>query len=594
MPALERNQQFERYRILQWLGNGVSGESYEAVDTMLQRKVALKLIHPWYTLPDSAHRQFFREMQGISTLNHPYLAATLDYGEIDGRLYVVHRYLSNGSLLSNAGRLWFKPPLNVEDAIQYGHQLAQALDYIHNCGYLHGAVTLPNILVLRGPNVDHEPSYAPFLLTDVGLSNYVRRFGQPQIKLLPVTAAPEQIGKRVTPASDQFALAALLYFWLTGRPPYLGTPEESEHAKLTRTFPPLFSLNPDVSYEQEEVLRRALSIYPEERYPSVAAFADVLVATLTPPINTPPPTPSPIETHQPDLKEQPESLFEAEALPQAKPAPVNEYASAPQFETRGISEFEAETPPVPGTQTETENIPVVEASSSVELAIAPGTDPFSANETEVEAAPMLIPHPEPSLTLEQMLDALAQPLPPVFQPGIQLPPKAPFSAEEAPTITESPTYQEKELMEIEIQAGQAEQVTQVTQPIAIPRLQIKWLSGGETREYLLEHKEILLGRAGSDDVLLDQDSSTSRHHALLKYDNGQYLIYDQRSASGVFVNGEKLNDETGRALVNGDHILIGNYELIFRWSSAGVPQQEENAQKSSADSKKGHSTSAFT
>ena len=169
MPALERNQQFERYRITQWLGNGVSGESYEAVDTMLQRKVTLKLIHPWLTLPDSAHRQFFREMQSISTLNHPYLAATLDYGEIDGRLYVARRFLSNGSLLSNTGRLWFNPPLNVEDAILYGYQLAQALNYIHNCGYLHGAVTLSNILVLRGPNMNREPGYAPFLLADVGL-----------------------------------------------------------------------------------------------------------------------------------------------------------------------------------------------------------------------------------------------------------------------------------------------------------------------------------------------------------------------------------------------------------------------------------------
>jgi len=491
MPALERNQQFDRYRIIQSLGNGVSGESYEAVDTMLQRKVTLKLIHPWFTLPDSAHRQFFREMQGISMLNHPYLAATLDYGEIDGRLYVVRRYLSNGSLLSNAGRLWFKPPLDVEDAIQYGHQLAQALDYIHNCGYLHGAVTFSNILVLQGPNVDHEPGYAPFLLADVGLSNYVRRFGQPQIKLLPITAAPEQIGNRVTPASDQFALAVLLYFWLAGRPPYIGTTEEIEHAKLTGAFPPLFSLNPEVSYEQEEVIRRALSIYPEERYPSMEAFADALVATLTPPINTAPPTPSPI------------------------------------------------------------------------------------------------PHPEQSLTLEQMLDALAKSSPSVFQPGIQLPPEAPFSAEEAPT------YQEKEIIEMEIQAGQVEQhtqVTQVTQPIAIPRLQIKWLSGGETREYLLEHKEILLGRAGSDDVLLDQDSSISRHHALLKYEDDRYLIYDQRSSSGVFVNGEKLTDETGRALADRDHILIGNYELIFLWSSAGVPQQEENVQKSSADSEMGISS----
>ncbi len=502
MPALESNQQFERYRIMRWLGNGVSGESYEAVDTMLQRKVALKLIHPWSTLPDSARRQFFREMQGISILNHPFLATTLDYGELDGRLYVVRRYLNNGSLLSNESRLWFKLPFSVDDAIRYAHQLAQSLDYIHNHGYLHGALTLSNILVLRGPNVDHESGYAPFLLADVGLTNFVRRFGHPQITLLPVTAAPEQIGKRVTPASDQFALAVLLYFWLAGRPPYLGTPEETEQAKLNGTFPPLFLLNPDISYQQEEVLRRALNIYPEDRYPSVTAFADALMATLTPP-KAPNaatlPFPSPIET----------------------PPPDSMWQSAP--------------------------IPAVEAVTS------------------------LTPPPASSPTFEQILDALTH----HSQPAIQHTPQPPLldieeitTAAEAPTTTEPPAHQLEKLVEMEEkQAGQS---------IAIPRLLIKWLSGGETIEYLLEHKEIMLGHAGSDDILLDQDSSTSRHHALLKYEDDQYVIYDQRSTSGVFVNGEKLNDGTGRILLNGDHILIGNYELIYRRCNFGVPLQDEH------------------
>src|SRR5215472_18187439 len=107
MPTLEKGQMFERYRIKRWLGSGVSGESYEAEDSMLLRKVTLKLIHPQSTLLDSARRQFFREMQGISALNHPYLAPVLDYGEINGKLYVARRYTSSGSLLGNEGRMWF-------------------------------------------------------------------------------------------------------------------------------------------------------------------------------------------------------------------------------------------------------------------------------------------------------------------------------------------------------------------------------------------------------------------------------------------------------------------------------------------------------
>ena len=71
MHGLEIGQRFERYRVLQVLGSGISGISYEAEDLILHREVALKLIHPWSALTDAARRQFFRDMQSISLLVHP-------------------------------------------------------------------------------------------------------------------------------------------------------------------------------------------------------------------------------------------------------------------------------------------------------------------------------------------------------------------------------------------------------------------------------------------------------------------------------------------------------------------------------------------
>ncbi|TMC62620.1 MAG: hypothetical protein E6J21_05970 [Chloroflexota bacterium] len=221
----------------------------------------------------------------------------------DSEVVVCH-YISNGSLLNKEGRVWFKPPLHIDEAIHYTHQLAQALEYIHQQGYLHGALTFSNVMVVRGQNIDHEPDYAPFLLADAGLANYVRCFGQPLYQFQPITAAPEQLGKRVTPASDQFALVVILYFWLAGRPPYLGSPEEIEHAKLTGTFPPLSSLTALVTFELEEVIHRALSVPPEERYHSVLAFAEALTATLVPPATVPDsgmPPASPVEVEPIDL-----------------------------------------------------------------------------------------------------------------------------------------------------------------------------------------------------------------------------------------------------------------------------------------------------
>ena len=282
MPALEIDQSFERYRIIQWLGSGVSGESYEAEDTILHRKVTLKLIHPSSTLPDAARRQFFREMQGISILNHPYLAQVLDYGEFDGKLYVARCFVSNGSLLSNNGRLWFKAPLEAFDAVHYGHHLAQALQFIHNRGHVHGAITLSNILISHNPASEKTYTNSPFLLADAGLAHFVRNSSRKNSTLLPFTAAPEQLYKRTIPASDQFSLAALLYFWLAGHPPFVGSSEEIEQLKLTETISPLSSFNSNISIEQDGIVLRALSVSPEDRYPSVQAFADALLVTLSP------------------------------------------------------------------------------------------------------------------------------------------------------------------------------------------------------------------------------------------------------------------------------------------------------------------------
>ena len=281
MFALAAGQKFERYRAIRLLGSGISGTTYEAEDIMLHRKVALKLIHPWSLLPDSARRQFFRNMQSFSLLTHPYQAATLDYGEADGQLYTVTCFVAAGSLLNDEGRRWFSPPLRVKDAISYTYQLAQVLYNVHRYGYVHGSLTLSNILVLRSTNFDNDPDFAPFLLTDVGMGHFVRRFGHPKISRQLITDAPEQSRGRVTVASDQYALAVLLYLWLAGQPPFLGSPEEIENAKRNSVIPRLATQNPHITFEQEGIIQRALSAYPDDRYPTILAFAEALRASVT-------------------------------------------------------------------------------------------------------------------------------------------------------------------------------------------------------------------------------------------------------------------------------------------------------------------------
>jgi serine/threonine protein kinase len=560
MPTLQEQQKFERYRIIRWLGNGVAGESYEAEDTVLQRKVALKLIHPWSALSDAARRQFFREMQDISLLNHPYIAQVLDYGEIDGHLYVARHYVSSGSLLSNEGRLWYRPPFTNADAIQYTSQLALALVHIHTQGFVHGALTFANVLVLRSANNEQKPDFAPFLLADCGLANYVRHFGQPRLSLLPVTAAPEQIGKRVTPASDQFALASLCYFWLTGRPPFLGSPDEIAQLKLKGTYPSLSSLNSRVPFALDMVIRRALSVYPEERYSSMQAFTNALQATRG---NSAIMTPLPF------------------SFPQLEP--IAEQRTIAQINNAASAELEPDVPPAPTSSIEFERIPATEPPTTLDIVLEqqevepqPDTTPEPSPTLQPQPTPEPVPHPQPGPPPVPQPDILPVPQTPPSPVPSPAPEPLPVPAPEpqpAPAPEPLPTPTPETLPQIEPDIAQplppAAPEPPTTLPInpggeSTPRLIITLLETEETHEVLLEQDEITFGRAGSSDILLEQDTLTSRHHALLKREGQHYLLYDQRSANGVFVNGQKIAPETSYSLVDGDHIGIGNYNIIFR------------------------------
>lgn len=476
MQPLEEGQKFERYRIQRKLGSGISGDSYEAEDIRLQRKVALKLIHPWLPLSDAARRQFFREMQDISTLTHPYLATLLDYGEVGGQLYVARRFVGPGSLLGSEGRRWFQPPLPIIDAIRLAHQLAQTLQYVHNSGLLHGSLTLANILVLHGLDSQSQDLAAPLLLADIGIAHFVRRFGQPKMTLLPITAAPEQLGKRSTPASDQYALAVMLYFWLAGQLPFLGSPENIEQLKLTETIPPLTRHNASITTEQEEIIRRALSVYPEERHPSIIAFTDALLISLIEPaqekilsrplpLSTPPDEPA-IETYQPATSQAPVSLSSLRAEQEASPE-LNSHSEVRKELTADLA--------APSSL----NGPVSEAGNHNHHAHAATTP--------------------------------------------------------APTSSsiDSPCF-----------------------IIASP-----YTTG--FCKVAIEREETTLGRAGSSNILLDFDDQTSRHHALLKREEDHYVLYDRRSISGTFVNGQGISNEQGCVLADGDVIKIGVYELVF-------------------------------
>lgn len=93
-------------------------------------------------------------------------------------------------------------------------------------------------------------------------------------------------------------------------------------------------------------------------------------------------------------------------------------------------------------------------------------------------------------------------------------------------------------------------------------------NGTVLQEFPLEKQEIAIGRAPNSAILLSKDKLTSRRHATVQYENGQYVLRDERSANGTFVNGQQLEEMTPRVLQDGDHVGIGEHELIFHGYSA--------------------------
>ncbi len=88
--------------------------------------------------------------------------------------------------------------------------------------------------------------------------------------------------------------------------------------------------------------------------------------------------------------------------------------------------------------------------------------------------------------------------------------------------------------------------------------------GAVLQEYPLDKLEISIGRAPNSDILLSKDKLTSRRHATVRYENGNYVLRDERSANGTFVNGQQIEEMVPRVLEEGDHVGIGEHELLFR------------------------------
>lgn len=249
----------ERYQIEAELGSGGMGVVYRAHDRILERTVAIKTL-PRAGLDDESRGRLQREAQAVARLNHPHIVSVYDAGEFEGAPYIVMELVNGQSL-----RSLDSPTLT--QILTIARQMGEALAYAHAQGIIHRDLKPENILVVQaGERLTAK-------LNDFGLALSTHNERLTQAGAFIGTAlymAPELIqGQTASPQSDLYALGAVLYECLAGRPAFSGEnliAVLSQH--LNAPVVPPSTFNPEIPAALERLILQMLEKKPEDRPPS--------------------------------------------------------------------------------------------------------------------------------------------------------------------------------------------------------------------------------------------------------------------------------------------------------------------------------------
>ncbi len=255
------------YEIVAPLGAGGMGEVYRAIDTRLDRTVAVKVL-PEHLASNAEFRQRLeREAKAVAALNHPHICALYDIGRQDGVDFLVMEYLEGETLAARLAR----GPLPDEEVFRYATQMADALDKAHRKGFTHRDLKPGNIMLTKAGSKLLDFGLAkPSAASGAGLTSVAT-------KDAPLTAhgsilgtiqymSPEQLeGKPADPRSDIFAFGAVVYEMATGRKAFPGSSQASVIAAILHHEPPPMTEAPPRPVI-ERLVRKCLAKDPEQRW----------------------------------------------------------------------------------------------------------------------------------------------------------------------------------------------------------------------------------------------------------------------------------------------------------------------------------------
>jgi predicted Ser/Thr protein kinase len=267
---LEPVAKLGKYHILEQVGEGAMGVVYRALDPVLNRTVAIKVMSDGLAQDEALRARFLREAQAAGSLQHPNVVTIYDFGETDGHLFIAMEFVQ-GADLEHLMR--HNTPLSLAARIDIVVDVLNGLYYAHRRGIVHRDIKPANIRVdEEGHGRIMDFGVARLATSDMTKSGVM--MGTPNYM------APEQIsGGDISPSCDIFSVGALLYELLTHVKPFQGDTMHNVLFRIVTDTPPdIRVIKPDLPEPLSEIVKKAIEKEPAHRYQTASEMANALTA----------------------------------------------------------------------------------------------------------------------------------------------------------------------------------------------------------------------------------------------------------------------------------------------------------------------------